>query len=239
MRISETAVRGGVVNLLSILVAVFLFRTIDFGDSSQTFEAGWALLIVILVLIEPLIVYLKMDAVLGRSRPDKGRFRSFLFNPFTLPIWWGGRFALYSILFVSALETFSPSGSVSKGMVLPLILFGALREGFIVWCYTRTRARFKVSPGKEWILDLGYILLLALAETFAVGIVRVASPDKTEFPESLIWIFIQGMFFLMFLLPLRFPYTLEEFYSLRTRNDIVFLAITILLCFLGIVLIAP
>lgn len=226
--------RGAIVNLLSLLVFLFLLPRENLAESSR-FPVGLSIVLLVSLLAEPVITYLKMDAVLSRI-PDwaNRNSRKFLLNLFMLLLLWGARLAFFGAMAITALKSLF-HGDELKPYLLPIVILFVVREAFIVGCYCRTESRNSVKPVAEWLLDLSLVFLIAFAETLAYGIFKILRVSKIEFPEIFYMLLFQMMFFVMFFLPIRMPYTIEELGSQsRDRSGYLFLAISFLLCFAGL-----
>lgn len=187
------------------------------------------------MLAEPFLTYWKMDAILSRLENWKSvKARAFLVNLFSVLLVWGARTAFFGALFVTALRSLI-SKETLEPFVMPLIILLAIREAFIVGCYCRTESRRKVAPRAEWVIDLSLIFLIAFSELMAFELFEQADATKVEPSKIGIMLPFQIMFFVMFFLPIRMPYTIEELGNRTgTIQGRILLFGSFFLCFLGL-----
>lgn len=206
---SGTLYRGVIVNALSVGILLAAMSQGDLSKMSE-FPLWISLLVLVSLLAEPFLTWMKMSAVLVRS-PNWGthRLRPLLVNLFTVLLFWGARFALFAAMVVTALTSLFPREELNS-FLLPIIIFVAIREGIIVAAYCRAEPKKAPSPVQEWGIDLGLACVIGIAEALAFGLFGAVRDSRIEFPEAFYLIFFQLLFFVMFFLPIRMPYTIEE-----------------------------
>ncbi len=95
---------------------------------------------------------------------------------------------------------------------------------------TDTLEKYKRPNKKEWLIDLILILYACMAYTVTwQTILNNTNMEKHNLPMYILNIFITSLLFLMFYMPLRIPYYLEEITQLKTNKDIVKFILSIFL----------
>lgn len=226
--------RGAVVNVLSLLL-FFLLLPKQYLAEESLFPSWLAVVLLLSMLAEPFLTYWKIDAVLSRMENWKNaKARVILVNLFTILLLWGARTAFFGALFVTSIRSLI-SKEALEPFVMPLIILLAVREAFIVGCYCRTESKQKVTPRMEWVIDLALVFLIAFSELMAFGLFEQADATKVKPSKIGIMLPFQLMFFVMFFLPIRMPYTIEELGNRSgTVQGRIFLTGSFLLCFIGL-----
>lgn len=204
--------RGIIINLISL--ALFWWWSPGFADGDGPF---WLVILVIVALLaEPWALYYSMGVFNARreKRGIKPILLQRMVSGLTLAlIFWGGRLALYGALLVSFFQKLSGGNFMDiEWISIPFIIFLFARESFSTYYMTTTKPFEEYSEKLDFLADLVLVILITIGELLfkeLLGELGIKHPSVII--EKPVTLFPIILFMLVFYLPIRYVYTLEDF----------------------------
>lgn len=204
--------RGFIINLVSL--ALFWWWSPGFADGGGAI--GLAVLVFLALLAEPWAIYYSMGVF--NARREEQDIKPILLHRlvnglFMALLFWGGRLSLYGALLVSFTQKVSGGGFMDTYWIsVPFIIFLFVREGFATYYMTTTKPFKQFSESLDFLADIVLVILITIGELlFKELIVEVGITHPSVFIEKPITLFPILLFGLVFYLPIRYVYTLEDF----------------------------
>ncbi len=158
--------------------------------------------------------------------------------------------AVISILLVMmALQSFgydiSPENDSTPWWMMLLLFATVIKELFFlffIWGIEEniSKKKYKRPNKKEWILDLILLAYMCIAYSVTWETITYNTPmEKDNLVMYILNIVVASMLFLMFYMPLRIPYLLEEMAGIKTTKDVLIFISSILLVLVPVIAALP
>ncbi len=231
--------KGIIINLFSVLTFLGFTNSLGSRGINNLDKAPWlALLYLIIFLLEPWATRYSMGAF-NQRRETAGLapillHRSMYAGVLSF-ICWGGRIALFAVLFMASLQAIGLPDIFQVTFVAVIIFLSLMvREGFIVYYMASKKPLPDFKESLDFAADVVLMLVLAFGQLVVAEVFRDIGIKGLDDPmDFLYYLFPIGLFLLVFYLPVRYIYTLEDFTFARSKWEKLEQVISFLLVFIG------
>lgn len=236
--------RGLWINLASIFLVIGL-KGISFEEEGEWLTRPLLLLVTLLVIfvLEPWAIYYSMGALNQRRNLAGLAIPKLQANLKGTPglILWAARVSIYGAFLVTLLnQHYGSSDQVPGWLHFVAIISVFIRESLIVFWFLSTKGNTDFSEPLDLFADLFLLMGLVLGELLVFEVFQDMGLNGTHTTkEYLELLFPILLLCLVFYLPIRFLYTLEDITFAQSRWEKAERLISFLLVFISFLVLGP